>query len=818
MKDIEIKLQDNFSPVVEAMIKTTERLSQQLRALDGGLNNTVKAQNAAAGATRNVTKAISSLGQNANRTLKGTSEQAERLNSTLQRTSKTDPLRQTIQSTRTATASLRQYNAELNKTHARMAQGPSGGDTGGLGAEAVLGKLKGLGLALGGTMAAKSAVTYAVKLSDTYASINARLRNMVRGQETVEELQGKIFDLAQRSRGSYQGIADTLGKMSSMAGEAFTSNDQMLAFAETVQKSFSIVGTDQGGQEAFLLQMNQFLAGGVLRAEEFNSMMEQSPQLMKMVAQSLGMTTAEMKEAGISSTDFIKGVLSNMEQVDQQFNAMPKTWGQVWQNFKNTFEQAMGPILERISNLLNSEHFQTFMGSVSKLVAFLLNAVVYIVDITSQGVSFLSDLWAEHAEGIMNIIRPTVAYTAGALAWIGAVVWDTAVVIWNITIQLIEWIGNGVSYLVTTVINRIMAILQFFEPFVSFMLQLWQSMVNMMLKFYQKLVVWVVNGFASIVDGTAWAVNAVGSLWVNMTNKMKLAFASIVNAVGQALNAVASTTGGVINNVLSGINAMINGAIGGLNKLIGMANKIPGVNIDSIGQVDLSVSMGNFGASMASYTPELSTWEGVNFSGDGLRGIGQAVDNWGGVQLDVADKLSAGIKNWTAKEAPRMDLSGLKGGLTNPNDAYRTAKAWGEGLFDGGKKAGQKGSPYGKGIFDFNPGAVGGLSPDAPGAGSGGSGGKGGRGGGKNPDGGHIDSIGRIDSEVQISDEYLRIVKDYTNFTAQKTIGTMGNITLNPVFNIDGFNGTASEAQDWSQMLANELRRATQNTTDLVYG
>ncbi len=143
-------------------------------------------------------------------------------------------------------------------------------------------KLKGMAGAFFGIAGAKKALD----LSDTMTSTTARLK-MVDDGGNVDALQQKIFASAQNSRGAYQATADRVAKLGLMAGEAFTSNNEIIAFAEQVNKQFTIAGTSASGMDAAWLQLTQAMSSGVLRGEEYNSILEQAPNIIQSIAKYL---------------------------------------------------------------------------------------------------------------------------------------------------------------------------------------------------------------------------------------------------------------------------------------------------------------------------------------------------------------------------------------------------------------------------------------------------------------------------------------------------------------------------------------------------
>lgn len=107
----------------------------------------------------------------------------------------------------------------------------------------------------------------ALNLSDQLTSTTARLNLMNDGLQTTQDLQNMIYLSAERARGSYQATADAVSKLGLMAGDAFSSSEEIIAFMEQVNKQFTIAGTEAAGIDAAMLQLTQAMGSGVLRGE-----------------------------------------------------------------------------------------------------------------------------------------------------------------------------------------------------------------------------------------------------------------------------------------------------------------------------------------------------------------------------------------------------------------------------------------------------------------------------------------------------------------------------------------------------------------------
>lgn len=218
----------------------------------------------------------------------------------------------------------------------------------------LLQQIKNIAAAVGGLTALKKLVN----LSDSMASTRARLNLIVDDGGSVGELEKKIMASAQRSRASYLTTAQAVSQMGLMTADAFSGNDELIAFIETLNKQFVIAGAQAQQIEAATLQLTQAMASGVLRGEELNSVFENAQPVVQSIADYLGVSIGEiraMAEEGQITADVVKNaVLSSANEVNKTFENMPITWGQVFTMASNVALQVLQPLLNGINWLANN--------------------------------------------------------------------------------------------------------------------------------------------------------------------------------------------------------------------------------------------------------------------------------------------------------------------------------------------------------------------------------------------------------------------------------------------------------------------------------
>lgn len=181
----------------------------------------------------------------------------------------------------------------------------------------------------------------------------ARMNMINDGLQTTADLQDKIFASAQDSRTAYMETADVVAKLAQRAPDIWASNDETIAFANTLNKAFVVAGASQQEISSASLQLTQALGSGVLRGEELNAVFEAAPNIIMTIADYLGVGIGEirgMAAEGKITADIVKNaMLSATDKINAQFNSMPMTWGQVWSNICNRALYATQPLLSAIN-------------------------------------------------------------------------------------------------------------------------------------------------------------------------------------------------------------------------------------------------------------------------------------------------------------------------------------------------------------------------------------------------------------------------------------------------------------------------------------
>lgn len=205
------------------------------------------------------------------------------------------------------------------------------------------------GAALGGTLVGSLAQDLG-EVADSYANVAARVRLATDGNEGFEQGMADVQRIAQDTNTELQataGLYTTLTRTSKDAGlSAKDAQEEAASLTEVINQSIQLSGASSQAAQAAVTQLIQGLQSGVLRGEEFNSVVEQSPRLARALADGLGVTIAQLREManqGQLTADVIRKALGGQAQaIQQEFDKLPPTIGRAVQSLSNAWTVYVG--------------------------------------------------------------------------------------------------------------------------------------------------------------------------------------------------------------------------------------------------------------------------------------------------------------------------------------------------------------------------------------------------------------------------------------------------------------------------------------------
>lgn len=449
--------------------------------------------------------------------------------------------------------------------------------TGGSLADGMLGKVK----TLVATLAAGAGLNKLIGLSDQMTSTTARLSFLVDDGGSVDELEAKIMASAQRSRAAYLDTASAIASMGANAGAAFSSNDELIAFMEQVNRQFTIGGASAQGQAAAMLQLTQAMAAGALRGEELNSILENAPGIARAIEQYMGIAEGSIKQyaqEGQVTAEVVKNALFSVaDETNAKFESMPMTWAQIWTNMQNRALQTLDPVLNKLNKLANSEQFSTVVDGALNALATITALASGILDVFVNIGSAVVDNWSVIEPIAWGLVAALVAYNVVALitqAINGAVALSAAVK------GAADMFAAGKTFAATVAQQGLNAALLAcpITWIVVGVIALVAGIIALC-NWIAKTTGVAATGFGVITGGINVAIQAV---WNAM-----LVVANVVIGIWNALGACCSNIGTAFHNVISNVQGWFYGllstALTVVEGICAALNKLPFVEFDYSG-------------------------------------------------------------------------------------------------------------------------------------------------------------------------------------------------------------------------------------------
>lgn len=342
----------------------------------------------------------------------------------------TSALNQTGEATIEALQNMESASRDTNRLLEQMIQNQYGQENAVRGTDRAAGSLLSTFKKIAAVAGSSLFVKAFVGMSDTQTMLGSRLNLMMNqmndGLRTTKELQEEIFQSAERARGDYLATADAVSKLGLMAGNAFSGTDEIVDFMEQINKQFTIAGTEASGIQAAMLQLTQAMGSGVLRGEEYNSILEQAPNIiqnigkyiesnedvmaaaadaMDMKAEDLtGNVQKYLKDLageGFLSAELVKAAMfSAADETNEKFESMPKTFQQIGASFRNHVFQAFEPVFERMREIGNSDSFEELVNGAVNGMSVLAGAAADAFDVMITGASWVGD----HLDMILPVL------------------------------------------------------------------------------------------------------------------------------------------------------------------------------------------------------------------------------------------------------------------------------------------------------------------------------------------------------------------------------------------------------------------------------
>ncbi len=558
----------------------------------------------------------------------------------------------------------------------------------------------------------------AIGFSDDITQAMSKLQSMNDGAQTTQQLFDMISASSKETHSSVLSNVDAIAAMAANAGDAFVSNEELIAFMEQANKQFAIGGMSAEDQQNALEQLGQAMSAGTLYGEELNSILNVMPNIAGAIEQSMGWAEGSLEsyaEQGMVTADVVKAAMFQMAgQTNEAFGSIPVTFSQILGDIQNAALIAFQPVLQRLNEIANSEAFQSlvdtaiqglemiansealqnfvseietmldtlnqsgfFEGLVNGVViafGFLINIATIAVDLFGSIAGFIAENWSVIVPIILGVVAAIIVYNAVmGIGWL-ITLKDIAVKALHAAanaaqaaatfVAIAAQYGLNAAILacpITWIIIAIIALIAVIIAVANYIAQT-SEVAN--------------TGFSVITGG----INVVIQFFKNLA----FTVANIALGIGAAIGAVAENIQAAFHNALSAVSSwwygLLSDALFVIEEICAKLNKIPFIEFD---------------------------YSGITSAANDYAEKSQAAANDKREYTSVADAFNQAAStfdtfqdNWAS-------------------DAYNAGAEWGNGITDKisdlfNKKT-EKEKDYTKGIYEYeeNPGNTAGIGSNA---------------------------------------------------------------------------------------------------------
>ena len=621
-----------------------------------------------------------------------------------------------------------------------------------------------------------------MEVSDASRSQVARLGLYNTSQYTSEELYGKVFSTAMSTRSGLSETADLANKiLVSGVYKGSRSAEAAIGTADLINKALVAGGGTQEENQRALRQLTQGLSSGVLQGDELRSIREQTPYFAQVLAEGLskiderfeGIGIGDLKELGsegeLTADRIVKAMWAMQDEINADFKQMPKTFGQamtslsnIWQYFLYLLSDTEGP-LGKINNAiwkfvdyLQSPQGFELMNTVAMGIDMIASGIVWLMTKIGDFVVFLQEN-SNVAKAIFAAlaIAAVVAAVSAISTWVAAA-WPILLIIALVGVLVYVFLEAG--YTMSEIVGAVCGAIMFAIAVIWDAIILLLGIIMWVLVIIAEAVVAVGAGIILIVQSIAQVI-----LWAITT-----IYATLM-IIWDVIYTIAKGAWGVVKGAIVGIYALFvglsEGVLGILYAIASAIDWVFGSNLsDTVGGwmdglagsvSDLNNALDPLGEFEDIGTQWTTSFETI---GDMYSGSGKYDD------LNITDNM-ADVWNGTGNIMGNIWDFGLESGeflysgMQNPMDWWNSGYDWGEGLVNG------------IGDFDLSLPSDSVLGIDRLSD-------------GLNINGGNLDSVGSINSDIDLSDEDIQLLRDMSarDYLLQvQSITPVANVTFGDV-------------------------------------
>lgn len=229
--------------------------------------------------------------------------------------------------------------------------------------------------------------------ADNMTQLNSRIERLTGSAASASQTMQSLLRISSTTGGSLQDTAKLWESLSTALRDTGASNGQILQLTETLQKIGTIGGSSSEEMANALRQFGQSITSGVVRAQEFNSILEQMPELARQIAAGMGLSIGELRqrmlEGKLTAEDALNAIQKQTGVVNAEFEKLPRTLSQA----NTALTNSMLGMVDSINQATGASSglvavIDSVTAALDRLVGKTASAASQISDLTSTGEMF----------------------------------------------------------------------------------------------------------------------------------------------------------------------------------------------------------------------------------------------------------------------------------------------------------------------------------------------------------------------------------------------------------------------------------------------
>lgn len=307
-------------------------------------------------------------------------------------------VQQTDQAFNNFQAEVGKANNSLRETDTAAQTAQKGIDGAKFAVNTLVGALTALGIGLG--------IRELAEAADSYTNLSVRIQIATREGGNFNSAMAGVHQVALATNSSLQATGDLFTRLNTVGKEMGMTQQQALDLTKTVTQAIQIGGGSAQASEAAVQQFIQAMQGGVLRGEEFNSMMENGYGLAEALAKGLGVTTGELRKMAengeLSAERVIKALQSQATQIQETYNQFPTTISNALQKISTQWQILIGEMDQANGS-------SATVANALSIIADNLGILKVFFDDVAEGIGWFQGKLSEIDPSTIEAIRSTLS-------------------------------------------------------------------------------------------------------------------------------------------------------------------------------------------------------------------------------------------------------------------------------------------------------------------------------------------------------------------------------------------------------------------------